>query len=50
MRRSSGYQSFWLLRVGFTVAPIVVGADKFADVLVNWEKYLAPWIRNARLL
>ncbi len=40
------YQAFWLLRIGFTVAPIVFGLDKFANVLVNWEKYLAPWIRD----
>ncbi|HYB27607.1 MAG TPA: hypothetical protein VEF89_13380 [Solirubrobacteraceae bacterium] len=41
------YQAFWLLRIGFTVLPIVFGADKFANVLVDWEKYLAPWIRHA---
>jgi uncharacterized membrane protein YphA (DoxX/SURF4 family) len=40
------YQAFWLLRVGFTVAPILFGADKFANLLVNWETYLAPWIRD----
>src|SRR5438309_556026 len=40
------FQAFWLLRVAFTVAPILFGADKFANVLVNWEKYLAPWIRD----
>jgi uncharacterized membrane protein YphA (DoxX/SURF4 family) len=40
------YQAFWLLRIGFTVAPIVFGVDKFANVLVGWEKYLAPWIRD----
>lgn len=40
------YQAFWLLRVGFTAAPILFGADKFANVMVNWEKYLAPWIRH----
>jgi uncharacterized membrane protein YphA (DoxX/SURF4 family) len=39
-------QAFWLLRVGFTVAPIAFGADKFANVMVNWEQYLAPWIRH----
>ena len=32
--------------VGFTVAPIAFGVDKFANVLVNWEKYLAPWVRD----
>jgi uncharacterized membrane protein YphA (DoxX/SURF4 family) len=47
LRRDPAQQSFWLLRIGFTVVPIFMGADKFANVLVNWEKYLAPWIRNA---
>ena len=40
------FQAFWLLRIAFTVAPIVFGLDKFANVLVNWEKYLVPWIRD----
>jgi uncharacterized membrane protein YphA (DoxX/SURF4 family) len=40
------YQSFLLLRVGFTVLPIVMGIDKFFNNLVNWEKYLAHWILN----
>jgi hypothetical protein len=32
-----------LLRVVFTVAPILFGIDKFAEVLTNdWTKYLAP--------
>jgi hypothetical protein len=35
-------QSFWLLRIAFTVAPILFGIDKFAHVLVNWDRYLAP--------
>lgn len=35
-------QSFWLLRLAFTVAPILFGLDKFAHVLVNWDIYLAP--------
>jgi uncharacterized membrane protein YphA (DoxX/SURF4 family) len=30
--------------VGFTVLPIVMGVDKFFNVLVHWENYLAPWI------
>jgi hypothetical protein len=38
------YQAFQILRVGFTVAPIVAGVDKFAHLLVNWDQYLAPWI------
>ena len=36
------YQAFFLLRTAFTVAPIVFGLDKFADVLTDWKLYLAP--------
>ena len=36
------YQAFWLLRLGFIVAPIAFGLDKFAHVLVDWDVYLAP--------
>src|SRR3954453_22733164 len=37
-------QAFWLLRTVFTVAPIVFGLDKFANVLTDWPQYLAPWM------
>jgi hypothetical protein len=37
-------QAFVLLRTVFTVAPIVFGLDKFANVLTDWPGYLAPWI------
>jgi uncharacterized membrane protein YphA (DoxX/SURF4 family) len=40
------YQAFLLLRVGFAAAPILFGLDKFFDVLVDWEIYLAPWIND----
>jgi hypothetical protein len=40
------FQAFWLLRIGFTVAPILFGIDKFAHVLTNWDKYLAPWVND----
>jgi hypothetical protein len=36
------YQAFILLRTAFTVAPIVFGLDKFADLLTDWTQYLAP--------
>jgi len=36
------FQAFWLLRIGFAVAPILFGLDKFAHVLVDWDRYLAP--------
>jgi hypothetical protein len=44
LRTDPAYQAFWLLRIAFTVAPIVFGIDKFANVLVDWEIYLASWI------
>jgi len=46
LRSDPAYQSFLLLRIGFTVLPIAMGVDKFFNVLVNWEVYLAPWIRH----
>ncbi|HKE69226.1 MAG TPA: hypothetical protein VKB55_08225 [Nocardioidaceae bacterium] len=41
-----GYQAFLLLRTVFTVAPILFGLDKFANWLVDWPIYLAPWIND----
>lgn len=38
------YQAFLALRTVFTVAPILFGLDKFANLLVDWPAYLAPWI------
>jgi hypothetical protein len=32
------------LRTVFTVAPVLFGLDKFANLLVDWPAYLAPWI------
>lgn len=41
--RDPRYQAFALLRIAFTVAPIVMGLDKFAHVLTDdWTRYLAP--------
>jgi uncharacterized membrane protein YphA (DoxX/SURF4 family) len=41
------YQAYKLLHVGFTIAPLVAGLDKFFDVLVNWDAYLAPLANRA---
>lgn len=40
------YQAYQILRIGFTVAPIVAGLDKFFHLLVNWDQYL-PSIVNS---
>jgi hypothetical protein len=45
-RRDPAYQAFLLLRTVFTVAPIVFGLDKFANVLTDWPQYLAPFVDN----
>jgi hypothetical protein len=38
------YQAYLILHVGFVVLPIVMGVDKFFDVLGNWDLYLAPLV------
>src|ERR687887_47910 len=44
--RTAAHQAFWLLRIGFTVAPILFGIDKFFNWTVHWPDYLAGWINN----
>ena len=42
LRRDPAAQAFMLLRIAFTLAPILFGLDKFAEVLTDdWTKYLA---------
>jgi hypothetical protein len=43
---SNAQQAFQILRLGFTVAPILAGLDKFLDVLVDWDKYISPVANN----
>jgi hypothetical protein len=43
LRSDPAAQAFLLLRIAFTVAPILFGLDKFANVLTDdWTRYLAP--------
>jgi uncharacterized membrane protein YphA (DoxX/SURF4 family) len=42
----AGHQAFWLLRIGFTVAPILFGIDKFFNWMVHWPDYLAGWVND----
>jgi uncharacterized membrane protein YphA (DoxX/SURF4 family) len=42
LRRDPAAQAFLIMRIAFTVAPILFGLDKFAGVLTDdWTKYLA---------
>jgi hypothetical protein len=43
---SPAYQAYQILRIGFTVAPILAGLDKFLDLLTDWDKYLAPVVNR----
>lgn len=36
------YQAYQLLYLGFIMAPLVAGVDKFTNFLTDWDKYLAP--------
>src|SRR3954447_23344225 len=42
----AAYQAYLVLRVGFTVAPILFGIDKFFNWTVHWPDYLAGWIND----
>lgn len=40
------YQAFRALQVGFVVAPILAGLDKFFHLLTDWTQYLWPGVAN----
>src|SRR3954463_15516378 len=43
LRRDPSAQAFLLLRIAFTVAPILFGLDKFVGFMIDdWTRYLAP--------
>jgi uncharacterized membrane protein YphA (DoxX/SURF4 family) len=44
--RNPAYNAFWLLRIGFAVAPILFGLDKFFDWMVSWDRYLWPRVAD----
>jgi uncharacterized membrane protein YphA (DoxX/SURF4 family) len=43
---TAAHQAFWLLRIAFTVAPILFGIDKFFNWSVHWPDYLAGWVND----
>jgi hypothetical protein len=34
--------AYTALKIGFVIAPLVAGLDKFFNILTDWTKYLAP--------
>lgn len=41
---SQSLQAYEILHAGYVIAPLVAGADKFINGLVNWDQYVAPEI------
>ena len=41
------FQAFTLLRLGFTVAPILFGIDKFTEWMTDWSPYLWSGVSDA---
>lgn len=44
VREDPAFIAFWVLRLGFVVLPLLMGLDKFTNLLTDWPGYLAPWI------
>ena len=44
--RTAAVHAYTILRIGFTVAPILFGIDKFFNWTVHWPDYLAGWINT----
>lgn len=40
------HQAYRILHLGFTVAPILAGVDKFFNLLTDWDKYLPSVVNN----
>ena len=46
-RRDPRYQAYLVLRSAFVLAPILFGLDKFPNLMVRWDQYLAPPLASA---
>ncbi len=40
------FAAFWLLRAGFVALPILMGLDKFFNLMTDWTYYLAPVVTD----
>jgi hypothetical protein len=39
-------QAYRILHVAFVVAPVLAGLDKFFNVLIDWDRYVAPVVTD----
>ena len=44
--RNPAFDAFWLLRIGFGLAPILFGIDKYFNWMVDWKHYLWPQVAD----
>lgn len=44
--REPAYAAYSILRYGFIALPLLMGLDKFFNLLTDWPTYLAPWIAD----
>ena len=42
--QTASYQAFRILHLGFTLAPILAGLDKFFHLLVDWDRYVPSFV------
>lgn len=45
-RTTSSETAYRTLRLGFTVAPILFGLDKFFDLMVDWTTFLPDFVTD----
>jgi len=43
---TSSQNAFRILRLGFTVAPILFGLDKFFNLMTDWPQFLPEFVTN----
>lgn len=46
-RTDSVRNAFQILRLGFTVAPILFGLDKFFNAMTDWTEFLPEFVTDA---
>ncbi|HET6463913.1 MAG TPA: hypothetical protein VFH33_08950 [Candidatus Krumholzibacteria bacterium] len=46
MAGNPAFDAYRLLRFAFIVAPLVMGLDKFFNLLTQWPKFVCPLIAN----
>ena len=44
--RSTDHLGYQVLHIGYTILPILVGVDKFSQLLVNWDMYLSGFVQK----